>query len=76
MATDSIVKTVILASEFKSFLMNNITDVEISTDLKSHVIDCDDNALLEVTKSIGSLKIVDIRIIDNDFVNAVLGSKG
>ena len=71
---DTIVKDVILASDFKYFILSNITEIEMDLELKNDVLKYADNTLLEVTKGIGSLRIIDVKAIDDELVNDVLGT--
>ncbi len=76
MPNDTIVKSIFIASDFKSFLVDNITNIDIDDILRTNTMNYGDNAVLEVTKAIGSLKIIDVKVIDDDLVNDVLGLKG
>ncbi len=76
MPDDTIVKSIFIASDFKSFLVDNITNIDIDDRLRANAMSYGDNAVLEVTKAIGSLKIIDVKAIDDDLVNDVLGLKG
>jgi len=76
MPDDTIVKSIFIASDFKSFLVDNISNIDINDKLRTDAMSYGDNTVLEVTKAIGSLKIIDVKAIDDDLVNDVLGLKG
>ena len=73
MSRDTIVKTIFIASDFKDFLRAN--NIKIDDKLKKDVFGYNDNSILEVTKSIGSLEILDVKLIDDDLVRRILDTE-
>ena len=73
MSRDTIVKTIFIASDFKDFLRAN--NIKIDDKLKKDVFGYNDNSILEVTKPIGSLEILDVKLIDDDLVRRILDTE-
>lgn len=71
---DTIVSTIDLASVFKEFVRNNPDIKFADSGLRQTILDSEDNSLLRVTKSIGSIKIIKVKLInDEDIISEVLG---
>ena len=76
MGTDKVVYDVDLASDVKLLATTNADVTFVDDGVKKKLFDIkDNNSLLRVGKSIGSLKIISIDVMDTSFLKKVFTGK-
>ena len=69
----TLVYDVDLACDVKDLLVRN-SDVSVEPALRSRILAFSDNTLLRVTKSLSSLKILNVDVIDDSYLSNTLKS--